>query len=162
LANAAPSASNSFPPAEAHPDEQKWLACVRTPESGPGGECLNRGQFIHFTGSGVAQDSTSGVGEWRFSIPVDDAPESLCLDFYDHYKFSKGSWFVGSEPLPSFVESFSALPHGEKPSAPIGSLCVSEIPSPGEVALHDVTCSSDVPSTCRATDVAISRPGSER
>ena len=136
--------------------EGRMFTCARLPSATPsGGEahCINRSYFT--TIAGFAEREPHGSSDVRrFRVPVERAPESLCFDFYDQSEAERGSWFIaGSDSLHAFTSSFSALPTVANRRPPLGTFCLSGIPSSGEVTVKGVSCSADARSTCRAANV---------
>jgi hypothetical protein len=86
-------------------------------------ECIHR-WYSNPVSDGTRLDSQT----WAFNLSVDNAPSSLCL----------------------FFSRCSRPPYSR---VPIGSLCLSEIPSPGVVRIGSITCSPGSPGDCKARDV---------
>ena len=156
-----------IPPAGAPAGEGKLFSCARFDGGAASAgqiRCLNRSYFTSISGFAEAD---GGSNVWRFQIPVDDAPESMCFDFSDHVEVWRRSWFIGGvkdekEPVDlrpnaggPYAKSFSALPVVTRMLPPFGTLCLSGVPSSGEVTVKGVSCPAGAESACRAADVVV-------
>jgi hypothetical protein len=138
--------------------EGRMFVCARPPSAVASGEeirCLNRSYFTSIAGF-AEQGSDRRSDVRRFRVPVERAPESLCFDFYDQSEAERGSWFIaGTDSLHAFTASFSALPTVANRRPPLGTFCLSGIPSSGEVTVKSVSCTADARSACRSADIVV-------
>lgn len=141
-------------PAAAPAGEREMFACARPSSDIPSGErihCLNRSYFTSFAGFAEPDGSSSA---WRFQVAVYDAPASVCLDFYDQPEVGRGSWFIaGSDPR--YGNSLAALPTVTSRRPPLGTFCLSGVPSPGAVTVGGLSCPAGNPSACESAAVAM-------